>query len=224
MLLLPFLVFFVLFLCFSFFCWFLFLLLSYFPSLSFFLVLSVSVYLLCFSPSLCGFSFSSSLPPVLFLLFRSFPPCSPLFFPFRLRSDLCVLCCSWSSCSCFCSSYGILSSSLSFSPFLCPLIVVFIGEENALACGDRGDEHGSVVLGTLLDCWWHIVGEKYWVKTRPWFATVFLRFPCWIGFLGDDEQWFKKAPFSTEMVIFNLVPEHLTFNNWVPNQGKSPFF
>jgi hypothetical protein len=102
--------------------------------------------------------------------------------------------------------------------------VVCIGEENALACGDRGDEHGSVVLGTLLDCWWHIVGEKYWVKTWPWFATVFLRFPCWIGFLGDDEQWFKKAPFSTEMAIFNLVPEHLTFNNWVPNQGKSPFF
>jgi hypothetical protein len=41
---------------------------------------------------------------------------------------------------------------------------------------------------------------------------------------GNDEQWFTTAPFSTEMAIFNLVPEHLTFNNWVPNQGKSPFF
>ena len=127
-------------------------------SLSFFLVLSVSVYLLCFSPFLCGFSFSSSLPPVLFLLFRSFPPCFPLFFPFRLRSDLCVLWCSWSFCSCFCSSNGVLSSSLTFSPFLFPLVVVFIGEENALACGDRGDEHGSVALGTH---YW-IVGGTSW--------------------------------------------------------------
>jgi hypothetical protein len=106
--------------------------------------------------------------------------------------------------------------------------VVCIGEENALACGDRGDEHGSVVLGTLLDCWWHIVGEKYWVKTWPWFATVSCGIPVESVFSrmkdGNDEQWFTTAPFSTEMAIFNLVPEHLTFNNWVPNQGKSPFF
>jgi hypothetical protein len=32
------------------------------------------------------------------------------------------------------------------------------------------------------------------------------------------------APFSSETVISNWIPERLTFNDWIPNQGKSFLF
>jgi len=150
---------------------FFFLLVSFFAfilfslSLSFFLVLSVSVYLLCFSPSLCGFSFSSSLPPVLFLLFRSFPPCSPLFFPFRLRSDLCVLCCSWSSCSSFCS---FLWYSL--------LVPVFFPFSVSSDCG--------LYRGRECPCmWWSWRWARF---SRAWYITGLLMAHHGGEILGKD--------------------------------------
>ena len=114
-----------------------------------------------------------------------------------------------------------VSPSLVFfllSPLVCSLLWLFIKPYDGLCSCVRASRswgtNASVSLrrnkGITVLLMWPLEDNG---QLRPKMVLV----SCWIGpWSGDeegDEQWFKTSRLYLEMIIFNLAPECLTFNN-----------